>query len=197
MISDNPVRISVEFENRLKPAKMSNYDCPNCQHREISTKLIRADYAGRNLFQCPECAGQLVKAARLDAINKRVDKDIAGLNEEVGLAVELDLEHEIRCPRCKNEMDKESVSKNPPFRIDRCDGCEMVWLDPGELAKLQLKLEASPQTQELNRMRERLETMTEEQRQEHETNLSKLSNEEFLVGLVNEGMRLGHYRNFW
>ena len=70
-------------------------------------------------------------------------------------------------------MRKETVRK-PGFQIDECDNCDFVWFDGGELASLQLVYESKEQTQELNGMRDRLETMTAAQRKAYEDRIANL-----------------------
>ncbi|QCB47862.1 hypothetical protein E5678_18595 [Hydrogenophaga sp. PAMC20947] len=36
------------------------------------------------------------------------------------------------CPRCTRLMERLRVSHEPDFRLDRCVGCQCVWLDAGE-----------------------------------------------------------------
>ena len=36
------------------------------------------------------------------------------------------------CPQCTRLMERLRVSHEPDFRIDRCVGCQSVWLDAGE-----------------------------------------------------------------
>lgn len=36
------------------------------------------------------------------------------------------------CPRCTRLMERLRVSHEPDFRLDRCVGCQCVWLDGGE-----------------------------------------------------------------
>lgn len=47
----------------------------------------------------------------------------------------------MRCPRCESalvEIDRDGVT------IDRCERCRGVWLDRGELEKLQAKASPAP-----------------------------------------------------
>ncbi|MGP1628901.1 MAG: zf-TFIIB domain-containing protein [Giesbergeria sp.] len=37
-----------------------------------------------------------------------------------------------RCPHCTRLMERLRVSHQPDFRLDRCVGCQCVWLDAGE-----------------------------------------------------------------
>ena len=142
--------------------------CRNC-----TAALKRIKYAGANVHECPNCFGHLVEKRSIARIEKRIDKDIDELKDEVLDSSGVDLAEKIRCPRCRNKMRKETVRK-PGFQIDECDNCDFVWFDGGELASLQLVYESKGQTQELNGMRERLESMTAAQRKAYEDRIANL-----------------------
>ena len=44
--------------------------------------------------------------------------------------------HFMRCPKCGNELQEVAFGD---VRVDKCFGCEGLWLDNGELEKLQKK----------------------------------------------------------
>jgi len=85
------------------------------------------------------------------------------------------------------------------FAIDYCQRCDLFWLDAGELAKLQLLFEASESGAERQRLKERLENMTPEQRDELERRIADLPEETFVGGMIRSyleegvGSRLGGY----
>jgi Zn-finger nucleic acid-binding protein len=143
-------------------------NCPACHQ-----KLFRTQYAGANVHRCRNCLGHLVDQRRAKKIEKRINKDLGDLKNEIQLATDNDLMDAIRCPRCKARM-KKLLPKDLGFHIDECKNCDFTWFDGGELAKVQLAFEAKAQTQELNQMRNRLESMTPAERQSHKERIDGL-----------------------
>ncbi|MFK7770280.1 MAG: zf-TFIIB domain-containing protein [Mariniblastus sp.] len=142
--------------------------CPKC-----CETIRRSKYAGSSVFECSTCYGHLVEHRRVGKIEKRINKDIAELKDEILDSEGSDLVEKIRCPRCRNRM-KKQVIKKLGFHLDECSNCDSVWFDGGELAKLQLAFEGKSQTQEINKMRERLENLTEAQKKVYEDRIANL-----------------------
>jgi len=147
--------------------------CPQCE-----SKLVRSKYLGANVRECTNCNGILLDSVRAEKIQKRVDKNVAQLVKEAESSKTEDTVEKIRCPACRNRMDKELV-KDFDFHVDECGNCDKVWFDGGELAQLQLAqlqlaFESKPQREEVNRMRERIKNMTDEERAEYEDRIANL-----------------------
>lgn len=143
-------------------------NCPHCKH-----PLQRTKYANANVRECPTCKGMLLASTRAEKIKRRVNKDVKELMKEVMAVEPKDGLEEIRCPACRDKMDKRLVKKLG-IHVDDCDQCGMAWFDPGELAEVQLAFEARSQTAELNEFRDRLENMTDEERAEYEQRIAML-----------------------
>ncbi len=142
--------------------------CPTCQ-----TILAKSRYANANVHECETCSGMLLSRGRASKIERRINKDISQLVKETESAEKSDSLDNIRCPACRNRMNK-SLLKKLDFHIDECRNCDHVWFDGGELARLQLAFESKQQTIELNQMRERLQSMTDAERAEYEDRISQL-----------------------
>ncbi|MFO0343105.1 MAG: zf-TFIIB domain-containing protein [Planctomycetota bacterium] len=142
--------------------------CPVCDLR-----LSRVTYARTNVQQCTDCLGLLLPNNRVKTIERRVDKELEQLREEIRGTPNHDTLAVLRCPQCQARMTKIEV-KDFGFQLDECDPCQLTWFDPRELALLQLAFESRPQRLELNAMRERLKNMTATERAEYERRLSKL-----------------------
>lgn len=144
-------------------------NCPVC-HVGMKSKL----YSDNRLFECDKCRGHLVEQFRMNKIQRRINKDLIGLIKESVEADSHDTDQHLRCPRCRNRMDKKFVRGGLSFHVDECRNCKFVWLDGGELAEIQLDYENNAQTSELNKMRERLATMTRQEREEYEARIASL-----------------------
>ncbi len=144
-------------------------NCPICN---VQLKPIR--YSGIRIFSCKKCSGHLIENGRAKTIEKRIDKDMKSIVQEIAHRRTEDLKEIIRCPRCRNRMDKQEVKAARVFQQDSCRNCDAIWLDGGELAEIQLAYESNEQTQQVNRMRARLENMTEREKAEFEARISEL-----------------------
>jgi Zn-finger nucleic acid-binding protein len=69
---------------------------------------------------------------------------------------------------------KKSVPEDLGFHVDECMNCDATWFDGGELAKVQLAFETKSQTQQVNRMRDRLNSMTPAERAAYEKRIENL-----------------------
>lgn len=139
----------------------------------------------------------LLDSDRADKIKRRINKDVEQLVKESELSAAEDTLEKIRCPACRNRMDKQLIEELD-FNVDQCDNCDKVWFDGGELSRLQLAFENRPQTAELNRMRERINNMTNDERSEYEERIANLKDlgtpmEQALRGATGELA----YRYWW
>ena len=170
-------------------------NCPTCK-----LNLVRGKYAGANVRECPECNGALLATSRAHKIERRIDKDIDQLMQEVTDSNATDTAELIRCPSCQSKMRKRLVKQLELF-VDDCGQCGMSWFDGGELATLQLAFETDSQTVELNSMRDRLKNMTDEERQEYEANIAKLKDLGSPIGQAIRGatfdLTLRRYWRLW
>jgi Zn-finger nucleic acid-binding protein len=158
-------------------------NCPLCK-----TPLARIEYESFYLYRCGACHGHLVAERRIDAIERRRDKTVEDLKQDVDEHLQPDSDHKLRCPRCKAFMRKRGMPQ-ALFHTDACRGCELVWFDGGELSLLQLRHENTAQGREQVELQRRLAAMTEEQQAEFAANLAKMkpgfqTPEELLVEMM-------------
>ncbi|MEM7233081.1 MAG: zf-TFIIB domain-containing protein [Planctomycetota bacterium] len=113
--------------------------CPNC-----GTNLKRAAYEGLPVDHCHGCHGILVFDKRLDTIKRRPDTPQDVLQAQVDRSPPTASRRETRCPKCTKKM--KTYSRYDFFEVEHeyCHPCQLVWLDPGEIAMLQLLYEATP-----------------------------------------------------
>jgi Zn-finger nucleic acid-binding protein len=146
--------------------------CPVCR-----VDLVPLDYEGVRLHHCPDCRGYLVAADRLKCIERgdrtSIDKLKAEATEEFG-ASSGDV---LQCPRCRLRMRKQSLGL-PVLDLDCdiCSACDLVWLDGGELAMLQLSYQAGSKfinAQEMKRRFAELEA-SPGRKAEFEANMARL-----------------------
>lgn len=113
---------------------MSDRECPHCweplaeEQREVFGPDVTVDV-------CPECDGEFLDEGEIKRLTG--DRDLHELLTEY-LAREA--ESELVCPACGGLMDAEMIDvedQEGEVEVDVCHDCHGIWLDDGELAKLQ------------------------------------------------------------
>lgn len=123
------------------------------------------DYEGFRVMHCSHCGGHLVPFQRLETI-KRVDrKSRDELKAEATADFKASTSAVLKCPRCHMPMRKQAADL-PVLELhtDVCHRCQLVWLDGGELALLQLGHQATGKfidAQEFKRRMQELEASPE------------------------------------
>lgn len=143
--------------------------CPVCRH-----ELQRVAYEGFPIFYCGTCQGYLAGRRRVESIKRSRTKSTAQLKSETIQQTGRDTAESLGCPRCAKPMTKEFHDSPAALYIDLCKPCQLVWFDGGELARLQLSYEISPQGREAADLKRRIEHMTPEDRQQFEYNVAQL-----------------------
>ena len=128
--------------------------------------------------------GTLLRFERLRTVESRTDKSEDDLMQELVHAGEDTIE-KVRCSRCLSNMEKRVKQLGScKFSIDRCNKCKLIWLDAGELAKLQVIYEYSEKGEEAKRFRDRLKNMSPEEKHEYEERIANLPEENFAMDVI-------------
>ncbi len=157
-------------------------DCPNCRR-----PLNWTTYENVRVMQCEQCSGYLVARNRLKLIKSTREQTPEALRSEADREKAPDTQEQITCPHCRVEsMKKERIRITAAdfFFLDVCPKCDRVWLDGGELARLQIKYEESAQAVEEFARQRRLESLSEEQQTEFQQRVDKLRAAETSFGAV-------------
>ncbi len=109
--------------------------CPRCK---VPTQ--RMAYEGVDVRMCGECGGYWVEPMSLKAIaNKRHTEWTEAVKERfLELADRSNATEKLVCLSCAKTMVKEQFKEWDDIVIDLCRGCGGIWLDPGELEKIQI-----------------------------------------------------------
>ena len=115
----------------------------------ISGQAMREQqYEGQKIFVCEQTGGELVPGESLSQIvssrEERLSETLlAELDDhEPTFGVpENERERKLACPCCGGAMDVINYAGDTGVFIDRCGSCGAVWLDAGELERLQAILE--------------------------------------------------------
>lgn len=117
--------------------------CPNCDN-----SLTTMTYEGIRLETCPGCEGEWLDDAELKHVTQarevRFDpqeqRAIAEATKIKGVILE-DVDRDLICPKCGGQTDPINYGGNTGLIIDRCADCHGIWLDGGELEKIQMLVE--------------------------------------------------------
>ena len=109
--------------------------CPRCK-----VQVTRVEYEGANVRMCGECGGYWVTPIALKAIANRRQMDFSEAVKErfLQMAEQSDSTESLLCMTCAKTLVKERFKDWDDIIIDRCEKCGGIWLDPGELEKIQI-----------------------------------------------------------
>jgi Zn-finger nucleic acid-binding protein len=103
-------------------------NCPKCQQHAMDPESLH----GVSYERCPHCQGMFYEGPVLE----KVIAEGIGSRDSLAFSVQSDLMDPItaHCFRCARDMTPVMMQG---VRIDRCDKCQGVFLDQGEVASLQ------------------------------------------------------------
>ncbi len=105
--------------------------CPVCK-----TPLVHAGILGVRLVYCEHCRGLLIRADVLYPLVQQIRAERESPEIVQSTADLADLKRTILCPRCGQPMDSHPYAGPGNIVIDNCPGCELNWLDHGELRRI-------------------------------------------------------------
>ncbi len=117
--------------------------CPRCG------KVLRTiGYEGIQVETCDGCQGEWLDATELGHVVRtreiRFDADerraVAAATKIKGVEIEVQ-GHELACPKCGGETHPLNYGGDTGIIIDKCTDCQGIWLDGGELEKVQMVVE--------------------------------------------------------
>jgi Zn-finger nucleic acid-binding protein len=117
--------------------------CPGC-HATLRT----VDYEGIKIESCPACEGEWLDAGELKHIAQarevRFDeaerRAVAAAVKITPVKVERH-DRDLRCPKCAGQTDARNYGGDTGILIDQCTTCGGIWVDVGELEKIQMVIE--------------------------------------------------------
>ena len=117
--------------------------CPVCD-----SPLRTVDYEGIKIDTCDGCQGEWLDAGELRPILKarevRFDEQqrraIAAAAKVTGVKLDK-ANRKLTCPKCGRRTDAVNYGGDTGIVIDKCSECGGIWLDHGELEKIQMVVE--------------------------------------------------------
>lgn len=108
------------------------HDCPNCEQLLESAILERMP-----IESCRECLGILVPTPVLAIVVRQRREAFQGATRAPKLFSRDSLLGSVKCPGCRQRMDRDLYGGGGNEVIDSCPRCELAWLDNGELASIE------------------------------------------------------------
>src|SRR5947209_2628414 len=114
-------------------------ECPKCHQA-----LQGVDYEGVHIDTCPACGGDWLDAGELASIvearNRRFNEQeclaIAQAAKITGVKLSA-LNRHLTCPKCGGTTHPVNYGDDTGILIDKCAQCNGIWLERGELDKIE------------------------------------------------------------
>lgn len=134
----------MDAPNRPAEEKGDPMKCPRC-----SNVLTAIDYEGLEIETCSNCGGEWldgdelgkvvrIRETRFDAGEQRA---IAEAEPVHGIPTH-EAGHDLNCPRDDAAMQPVNYGGSTGIIVDRCPTCKGMWVDAGELEKVQMLVES-------------------------------------------------------
>ncbi len=117
--------------------------CPQC-----TSTLQPVAYEGVHIHTCNSCGGEFIAGGKLATIVRTRQeqfspqlKDALAQHEPVFGVPDSQADRVLCCPACGESMAVLNYSVDSGIFVDRCAGCDGLWLDHEELEKIQALME--------------------------------------------------------
>lgn len=160
------------------------------------TEMATEEYEEITIEVCPVCQGVWLDKGELEEIVKiREERFDQSQIDQVNLKCDVTkipmggLRKEVVCPKCELQMNPVNYSYCSGIIIDKCPNDDGVWLDKGEIEKIQIFSEMWEE--ELKKDKEKyvdlLNRLDEEEKERNKKRLETISPSRF--GLINSLIR--------
>ena len=166
--------------------------CPGCD-----SSLLTVDYEGVTIESCGTCGGEWLDAEELGHIVRIREEHFSEEERQAidsaaripGVPVE-EIERDIMCPKCGVNTGPINYGADTGIIIDRCPQCSGIWVDSGELEKIQMLVENWKDNlpEDLRRYGPRLDEVAREVTSANQVVVSRLPLVGSLVNAVVNGM---------
>lgn len=111
-------------------------NCPVCHE---GMELL--EHNGRSLHRCISCSGLLVPGKLFNDIAHENGKQLQPLIVISEGNKTVKQKKKKKCPGCAKHMTVTNFKWDSEIKIDYCSDCELIWLDNGELQKINVFME--------------------------------------------------------
>jgi len=122
--------------------------CPRCK-----TGMSPLEYEGVPIDRCDRCRGEWLDGGELKRIldaareHPEASAEVEALKQPKIRGVLLaEVRENLPCPACGQTMEAFNYAGDTGIILDRCRHCGGIWLDAGELEKVQHVIEAADET---------------------------------------------------
>ncbi|MFC1679552.1 zf-TFIIB domain-containing protein [Elusimicrobiota bacterium] len=142
-------RTTLGMSDRPSVPKAGPRCCPHC-----NIELSHRTYEGVNVDECGGCGGMWCDTGELDVIVERREKQFSSDHKASAEAPSAPAAHEaehprVLCPICKDLMKRRTFAHDTDIVIDKC--AHGIWLDKGEIERVQAYIEGSEDLKETDR----------------------------------------------
>jgi Zn-finger nucleic acid-binding protein len=127
-------------QKAIQTVRWSERECPRCP----GTRLHSAAWQEVPLEGCGRCGGfwfEKAHLARLLTASRGTLAELQALFVRQWSAVRQDRDHLI-CPHCQADLRRATLSQTPDLPLHGCPPCGGIWLEHGELVRLEERLRA-------------------------------------------------------
>jgi len=165
--------------------------CHSC-----GAEMTTEEYEGINIEVCPVCQGVWLDNGELGQIIKtREEKFDQSQIDQLNLKCDVtkipvgELKREVVCPKCGLQMSPVNYSYCSGIIIDKCSSNDGVWLDQGEIEKIQIFSEMWEEELKNNKEKyvDLLNKLEQEEEEKNRKRLEAISPSRF--GLINSLIR--------
>lgn len=166
--------------------------CPSCK-----SSLRTIQYEGIQIETCDACHGEWLDADELKHIvqvrQTRFDEQerraVAAAVKITGVDVE-QADRDLVCPKCRERTNAVNYGGDTGIVIDKCPGCGGIWLDGGEMEKIQKIVEGWKDglPEDLKRYGARLRQVADEVKERGEVKISSFG---FINSIINGILDIG------
>jgi Zn-finger nucleic acid-binding protein len=112
--------------------KRAGFRCPVCRDQDLAV----ANVADTQAACCGGCRGLLIDSVSLGAIIQSLRATYRGSDDRPHPLNAGELNGRLMCPVCRNAMYTHPYHGPGNVVINSCSGCQLTWLDDGELASI-------------------------------------------------------------
>ncbi len=127
-----PTSIELSADKVVPAGKATDFLCPKCDGHNLQIGTI----SGTQVCFCDNCRGFVIDRLSLGELIEALRGAYEG-KDDPPIAICPNAIHEVsNCPACFEKMETFNYCGPGNVVIDSCNGCQLTWLNHGELAQI-------------------------------------------------------------